>query len=66
MNVVAHTAKGVDPIAIACDTFLEQQIQVVPIVIAEEDRLSCIAAYYHMVNSAWHMNSWFARHKRVL
>jgi hypothetical protein len=44
MDVVAHTAKGVDPIAKAGDTFLDQQIQVVPIVIAKEERLSCIAA----------------------
>jgi hypothetical protein len=38
------TAARCGPRAKACDTFLEQQIQVVPIVIAQEDRLSCIAA----------------------
>ena len=53
-----------DPMAISFHPLLEQQIQVIPIFVIEENVLPAVSAQHYMIASTGYVKSWFSSHDR--
>ena len=64
--MVGHEAKGVNAVAEADSSFLKQEIETEPVLVAKKYRLSTISAKYDVVESAGYVYAWFSCHVELL
>ncbi|BCR06012.1 hypothetical protein DESUT3_30810 [Desulfuromonas versatilis] len=62
VQVVAHQAKGMDPMAKPFGPLLQEEVEATAVRLVEKDFLARIASEYDMIDSAGKMNTRFSRH----
>ncbi len=63
MNMIAHEAKGVDPIAKPESAFLKQEIETGVVSVGQKNILPAVAPEKNMIKSTRKMDAWFPCHE---